>query len=801
MQPNHLLVKEVSDQITNKTCYHCGQRCDDEVFHVDEKLFCCYGCKTVFEILDENNLCEYYNYEASPGTRFEKDADDAYVYLDDEAVRKKILLFDIGDRARVKFTIPSIHCISCIWLLENLRKLNKGIQKSEVNFARKTVVIDFDSQLIKLSEVASLLSSTGYKPVISLDDEREPVDNQRGLLIKLAIAGFCFGNIMMLSFPEYLGIDHGDEQLKKLFSYLNIGLALPVLLYSGKDYFISAWRSFSQKQINIDVPIAIGIAVLFVRSATDILIYGESGYMDSLAGLIFFLLIGRWFQNKTYESLAFDRDYKSYFPLAVLKKESDQWRTTLVHELAKGDHIRIRNKEVVPADSLLLDKEAYIDYSFATGEAKPVKLIAGDLVYAGGRVVGQPARMTVTNKTSQSHLTSLWNDEVFTKTKDNGYQTLMDRVSKIFTWSVLAIALTTGLYWYWVDASRVWLIVTAVLMVACPCALALAAPFTYGNLLRVFGSHGFYLKNAQVIENMARIDSVVFDKTGTVTQGSKSVTWIGELSQMQLGWVKEVTMCSAHPLSVLINSSINISESNSLSDFQEVPGMGVEGRFDTHVLRVGSAIFVGESNPSSSLSSRVYVTIDNVVKGYFEIESKIRPGINELAAKLGDKVKALLSGDSSSDKEKMSSVFHPVTSLIFSQSPQDKLKYISDLQQKGNRVMMIGDGLNDSGALKQSNVGVAVTDDSGLFTPSCDGIISGNKLEFLDRFMNMAKSGLVILKISLAISLIYNVMGLGFAVTGYLTPLVAAVLMPISSISVVLFTSVMINLNAKRIMP
>src|SRR6478609_2243341 len=511
-------------------CYHCGQDCKDETVLGSDKSFCCTGCKTVFEILNENNLCEYYSFDERPGVSLRHVKDNAYEFLSEASVRRKVVAFESASYSKVNFFVPSIHCISCIWLLENLQRLNKAVLKSEVNFGKKTVSINFNPQQIELSDLAKLMASLGYAPQINLEGETNLLGStNKGLVAKLATAGFCFGNIMLLSFPEYFGLDASDKAFQETFSYLNLLLALPVILYSGQDYFVSAWKSFSQKQINIDVPIALGLLALFARSAYDILSASGPGYLDSLSGLVFFLLIGRWFQSKTYESLSFERDYKSYFPLAVQKKVNHEWKSTLVYELKKGDEIRVRNMEIVPADSLLVDSEAYIDYSFVTGESRPVKVKTGDLVYAGGRLAGPPISLVVEKETSQSHLTSLWNNAAFAKPEESIHRKLIDKTARAFTWIVLAIALGTAVYWYKVDPSRMWLILTSVLMVACPCALALAAPFTYGSMLRVFGRHGFYLKNADVIERLAHVDSFVFDKTGTITRGTAEVKFIGSL--------------------------------------------------------------------------------------------------------------------------------------------------------------------------------------------------------------------------------------------------------------------------------
>jgi Cu+-exporting ATPase len=779
-------------------CYHCGQACENETFRIDEKAFCCYGCRTVYEILNENDLCEYYQYETAPGVNRKVISEETYAYLDETAMRKKLVTFDSETFARVDFFVPAIHCISCIWLLENLQRLNGGVLKSEVNFSRKRVAIDYNPAKVPLSQLANLIASLGYAPQISLSDGREASPSNKSLVMKLAVAGFAFGNIMMLSFPEYLGLEGSEVELKTLFSYLNVLLAVPVTFYSGSDYFTNAWASFRQRQINIDVPIAVGLAALFFRSFYDIVSATGPGYMDSLAGLVFFLLVGRWFQSKTYDSLAFDRDFKSYFPLAIQKKNSSGWTPTVIYELEKGDIIRVRNWEVVPADSMLLDGSAFFDYSFVTGESKPVRVARGESVYAGGRLAGKPVEMVVEKKTSQSHLTSLWNKEIFQKSEESKYKKIIDAAARRFTWAVLVIALLTAGYWYTVDSSQMWLILTSVLMVACPCALALAAPFTYGNMQRVFGRNGFYLKNADVIERLATINAIVFDKTGTVTQGAAQVEFVGGLDREELCFVKALTSASSHPLSNLISKSIKEDATNTILEFSERPGKGIEGKINGKSVKVGSSEYVGCNNIGTDLSSRVFVAIDDEVRGYFKIATSLRSGVEEVIQQLKGKELAMLSGDSDADAARMKNVFPKSAELLFNQSPHDKLDYIHRLQLQNRKVMMLGDGLNDSGALKQSDVGVAITDDTGVFTPSCDGILEGSKLQNLHQFAQLAKASTVILKTGFGISFFYNVIALSFAVSGHLTPLVAAILMPISSVSVVGFSTLAVNVVARK---
>jgi Cu+-exporting ATPase len=336
-------------------------------------------------------------------------------------------------------------------------------------------------------------------------------------------------------------------------------------------------------------------------------------------------------------------------------------------------------------------------------------------------------------------------------------------------------------------------------MVACPCALALAAPFTYGNMMRVFGRNHFYIKNADVIERLAAIDAVVFDKTGTVTHGDQpSIDFIGHLSDQEFAAIKKLASSSTHPLSVIIANSIKKNFQYDIHNFKEIPGKGIQGVINNQFIQIGSAEFVGVPTQKEPSGSTVFVAIDNEPIGYFLIRTSLRKNIKPMINRLGKKCDALLSGDKDADADMMRAVFGNHTLMYFNQSPYDKLDYIYNLQQNGRTVLMIGDGLNDAGALKQSDVGIAVTDNAGVFSPASDGILDGEKLSELDKFISLAKSSTIILKSAFVISFLYNAVALGFAVTGNLTPLTAAVLMPLSSISVVGFSAVAVNVVAKR---
>jgi len=782
--------------MTKTDCFHCGAECDSKPIYVDEKPFCCNGCKTVYEILNENDLSCYYDFEQAPGA-IPQELKSKYAYLDNEKIVENLYDF-IDDEVRViTFYIPHIHCSSCIWILENLDRLNNAIVSGIVNFPKKEIRITFNNAKISLRQVVELLSSIGYEPYISLEDTsitKPKID--RSLIYKLGVAGFAFGNIMLLSFPEYFqSSEFWLERYKPTFRILIFIMAIPVVFYSANTYFVSAYKGLKHKILNIDVPIALGISVLFMRSAVEIIFDLGQGYFDSLAGFVFFLLLGKIFQQQTYSFLSFERDYKSYFPIAVTKIAKDQSETNIsIYDIKEGDRLLIRNGELIPVDGILINGIAQIDYSFVTGESLPVSKKSGDKLFAGGKQLSGAIEMEVLQTVSQSYLTQLWSNDIFTKKESKTIKTLTDSISKRFTIIVLLIAFLAGIYWYFENATMIANVVTAVLIVACPCALALSAPFALGNMLRIFGKQKFYLKNATVIENLSKINTIIFDKTGTITTNKTNISYEGtSLTNNEKKYIANVLRESNHPLSRMLYGYLEKPDKIEVTDFKETFGKGIYGRVDKFKIMMGSESYVKGSS-SNNLQTSIFIKINEEIKGKYIFENTYR---NEIASIFNELstfyTLGVLSGDNEGEKEHLTKVLPKATTLIFNQKPEDKLEYVDKQQKKGETVLMIGDGLNDAGALAQSNVGIAVSENTNVFSPACDGIIDATNFAMLPKFIRLSKGTIKVVKISFVLSFLYNIIGMLFAVTGNLSPIVAAILMPISSITIVVFVTIATN--------
>ncbi len=811
------------------TCAHCGDACPRLPILYQEKTFCCQGCRAVYELLASRNLCQYYAL-APDGPAGQKipalDLPDRFAYLDDPTVEAQLLAFRGESLARLTLHLPTMHCVSCVWLLEHLYRLNPHVTESRVNFPRKEISLAYRPRETSLREIVALLAAIGYEPRLTLAElgPKPTATAGRALAVKLGLAGFAFGNVMLLAFPAYLApVGQLAAPFSRFFGYLSLALALPVLLVSARDYFLSAWRGLRQRYINLDFPISLGLAALFVVSTLDVLRGRGVGYFDTFTGLVFFMLIGKWVQQRTTDALRFDRDFTAYFPVAVTRLTDGAEQSVPIRDLRIGDRIRVRHREVIPADAILLRGTGEIDYSFVTGESAAVAKVVGEIIYAGGRQLADAAELEVIRDVSQGYLTQLWNNPAFQKAEHSatdraaGLETYANHVGRWFVGATLVLALGAVAYWggYRHDDAMAVRVFTAVLVIACPCALSIATPFALGTALGIFGRHGFYLKNAGVAETLGRADTIVFDKTGTLTDVRASrVRYEGPpLTPRQHARLAALVGSSTHPLSQRLRQELGESEYDDfVGAFTEKPGQGLRATVAGMEVRVGRPEFVGVAPPPTAAvaalpaptdfagqHARVSVSFGGQPTGEFIFENVYRDDLPAVIAALRPHYRlAVLSGDHDGEQTRLRELFGPTADLRFRQSPLDKLQYVEELRRQGRTVVMIGDGLNDAGALRAANVGVALTDALTNFSPASDAILDAASLARLPAFLRFTRASLRAILATFAVSLCYNAAGLTLAVRGEFTPIASAILMPISSLSVLLAATLLVRRAARR---
>ena len=791
--------------LDSAVCRHCGDPCDRAAVITDSGTFCCGGCESVFTLLSAHGMTAFYTCDVRPGTsqRTASNRDPGrFAALDDPDVARRFVTMRSSGLSRVVFPTPSMHCASCLWLLEQLWRFDPGIVRSEANLMNRTVAVEFRPSEISLRAVAEQLASLGYEPVLDQEPASGVPAVRRSLYLKIGVAGFAFGNVMLFSIPRYANGAPLPPQFQELFGVLNLAFSLPVLLYSAADYFRAAWAAARGRTITLDVPIALGLAVLFGRSAVEILAGAGEGFLDSFSGLVFFLLIGKLFQQKAFESIAFERTVQSFLPLSVRVERESGVTLTRVEALRPGDTIAVRPQEVVPADSLLLDAHGAIDYAFVTGEQVPVNVERGAIVQAGGRVTGRTLRMAVARTVSHSRLAGLWSDPVFEQAKAHWLTSLLARFGWWFTVIAMTLAVVGAIAW-WPDGRKAAEVATAVLMIACPCAFTLAAPMTLGTAMGVMGRAGFYLKNSAVALDLSRVDTIAFDKTGTLTTAAADATVTHQgLSDAQWLLVQRLAAHSVHPVSRAIAGAL--TDTGAASDVNETSGRGVSGTIDGHRVVLGAASFVAAETghaiagePGADLVT--WAAVDDRAPGTIRLSAPDRVGMPAATAAVSAQYTTwLLSGDHATEAPRWTAAFG--TRMKFRQSPEDKLATVRAEQAAHHRIAMIGDGLNDAGALAAADVGIAVSDETACLVPACDAVIRGDQLPRLPVFLAYVRRARRVIMLCFAVSIAYNWLGLTLALTGRLTPLATAILMPVSSLTIVALSVGLMRHGAKKVL-
>ncbi len=774
-------------------CTHCGASAGNEPIVMGGNAFCCEGCKTVYNILNANGLCDYYQLNPHAGVSRNNASDTVWNLEELNLMVQAFLLFDSADRRILLFHIPTMHCSSCIWLLERLGELDKGILDSRTDFVKKQLKIAYDPAKTDFGSIVILLRSLGYEP--SLMPEEDNTRNKkydRKVLIKLGVAGFCAGNIMMFSFPQYLGLDPMQEsQFGRMFDAINASLSLPMIFYCAADYFKAFAQWLRYKTLSVKVPLAIGIGALWLRSIYEVASATGPGYFDSLAGLIFFLLIGTWLQNRTFDALRFGEKARKFFPLVARTLQKGKQVPKKVTDLVPGDRVVLGHGEIIPADGILMGSDAHVSYAFATGESTPLHKVAGEVLLGGGKNCGGRFEMEVIRAFDNGRLTEIWKSTEENEIKGARVLSFEARISKYFIIGTLSIAAAALMFWLPQNSHKAWFALTAVLMVACPCALALAPPFAYNIVANFMASKGFYLRKPEVVGVIGETDAIVFDKTGTLTEENSLTAIIPDsYKEEEKIALHSLAAQSNHPYSEAIQAALMDVPVRRIDNFSEYAGKGTLAECGNSILKLGSSQWVLQTdNEDNAEGKQVWFSVNNKVLEPIFIRNQYK---KELGNTLQDLHQAGLqmvvsSGDTQAEEATLKAMAGGAFSALhFNQSPAQKVVTVKQLQ-KNHTVMMVGDGLNDAGALKSGDVGVVIAAGTNNFTPEADAILLRKDFMHLPSHFALAKKANRVVKETFVVSLTYNAIALGFAFTGNMSPLLAAILMPASSIALMLY--------------
>lgn len=804
------LADSTSKTSKENLCHHCGKPNPLHPREVDGHRFCCDGCATVYDILDKAQLCGYYDIE---NEKRERPADTSslqkrFAYLSDPDILKEVAQIYSPTLASITLHIPAMHCAACLWLLENLNRLEPAVSRSRVDFVRKELSLDWDPSRVSLQAIVMLLSRIGYEPLIERKASQAAVEGHRrymrGLVTRIGVTGFCAGNIMLFSFPDYLGLG-GEPYLEPIFLTAKILLSIPVVFYGASEYLKGAWQALRYRQVSLDIPLALGILTLFIRSLTDTFFASGPGFYDSLAGLVLFLLFGRWVQARSFDHLRFDQTLDDFFPLAATVITEEGTRFQKADTLQPGQVVEVQSGMLFPADGALLQGPALIDYSFATGESHPVLVQAGEHVFAGGRLQGKAVQVAVEKPLSRSRFTRLWSHKSFDKKTMPSFVRQVERYFVTgFNWIALGLAAAAGLYWAFHQPDLAWPAATAVLIVACPCALSLALPFATHAAMQRLARSGVFLRKPDMLQELAGLQAIVFDKTGTLTEtASLSSKWHGEpLTLLQASVMAWMARQSAHPLAKTIAGNLPLPLDGVLPHaFEEYAGKGLQAVFATETYRLGNKAFAEGTSATDPQpqSSRTYFSRDGHLLGYFEFQHRLRPGMDDMFQELEvlGLEKAVLSGDAAAEGPAMQRLIGSGT-VRMACTPMQKLQYLEEQGIQGRRTAMVGDGMNDAGAFAAAEIGVAVREDQSHFSPACDVIVDADRVRHIPQVIRYARSVMRGVVIAFGISLVFNAIALSFAVTGQLSAAIAALLMPLGSITVVLSSIWLTRMASRR---
>ncbi len=784
-------------------CSHCGLPVPPGDEAVSGLAFCCAGCRSVYEIVNAAGLAGYYQYrEESPAAPARAKSARKYQELDEPAFRAQHCRSEPSGDQSVELLLEGVHCSACLWLVERVGRVVPGVSSARLDLSRNVVTLSWDDERTRLSLIAQGLESLGY-PAHPLGGSQAVAarTKDRELLLRLGIAGAAAGNVMLMAFALYSGAFSGMEaEYQALFRWASLGIATPTVFWTGSVFLRGGLAALRTRTPHMDLPISVGILAGYVSGALNTFTASGEIYFDSLCTLIFLLLVGRYLQQSHHRRSTSQSELMlALAPRTAHLLEGETERDVPADAVPVQATVRVAAGERIPVDGLVLRGTANVDASLLTGEAMPVETRVSDRVYAGTMCENGELWLRVESSGTATRLGRLMESVEATLRRRAPIVRLADRVAGYFVVGILCVAAFTFALWLHLDPQHAIDHTVALLVVTCPCALGMATPLAVSVALRRAAAAGILFKGGEFMEELAEPGVIVFDKTGTLTLGQPDlVAWMGDAAWQAP--VRALEALSSHPLARSIQRAFPENDLR-VESFEELPHGGVTAVVEGQRLLIGSPALVEwrvGSLPTwatrlvaahgAAGRTPVVVVAGDSVRAVAAFGDAVRPEASQKLAelsKLGFRFE-ILSGDHQSVVDGVARELGIAANLARGgQSPEAKLEHVAALRRRGERVIMVGDGVNDAAAMAAATVGIAVHGGAETCLRAADVFATRSGLAPIARAAAGSRQAVTAIRWGIAISLAYNVVGVGLAVAGILSPLIAAIMMPLSSISVV----------------
>lgn len=781
----------------SECCYHCELPLEQTVYYTEvmgaTRKMCCPGCQAVAEAIVSNGLQDYYRFRTEPGEKADIDILQSLQALEvyDEASVQEEFVLDQGANKQIQLSIEGISCAACGWLIEKALSKTPGIQQVAVNVAARRALISWKNDTINLSQILQRIEKIGYKASPFQADQQELLyqKEQKRYLKRLGLAGLMTMQVMMLAIGLYFGFFGSlDNATLHYFHWVSLLLTTPVVLYAGAGFYSSAFKALSNKSLNMDVPISVAVWLTFLASGWSTFQGQTVAYYESVCMFIFLLLISRYLEhNGRHKATLASANMLKHIPLtANVVVETGEIQSALAKKLNVGDRVLVKNGELIPIDGTVISGQAWVDESMLSGEFAPLDKTIGSRVYGGtlnqqGSIeieVAAPFKNALINQIVRMQEQALADKPAIAS--------MADKLAQYFVFVVLVVSAATFAYWQYQSPNDALWITVSVLVATCPCALGLATPSALSCAMARLNRLGVLLKKGDLLEVLTQIDTLMLDKTGTLTEGhfslDRQICLTEQYNKKQLlAMAAALEQHSEHPLSKVFTPHFDGLQAN---DVEVVTGGGIKGNLDGQSLWIGSAHFVPVTVPPAHRQASVFLSTRRDLLAVFYVSDQIKSDADSLFEALPKLKVQLLSGDSLANVRQVADTLG-IADYLATQRPQDKLHHIQQLQDQGHKVMMMGDGVNDAPVLAAANVSVAVTNASDIAKNAADILLLNTGLKALPELLSVAKGCKQKIKQNFAWALGYNLLVLPLAVCGLLSPWLAVIGMSLSSIIVV----------------